>query len=174
MRMNFGKNVTTRDLVSWALAAASITMVVVALAGCATAVQPKNQRIQITAANGEEPKCILETPLNKYVAYPPQAIQVERSRYTLVVDCTANGGKHRRLLIQPEHNPTSSYMQGPFQVVDRVTGSAWNYPPYIRIDFDWEDPFFDPIHPDGSPPYQSQGRNAVKPETLNRVRDYNN
>lgn len=174
MRLKPPQNLNSRQIVSWTLVCISLTMILVALSACATAVQPKNQRIQFTAVNGEEPKCIVETPLNKYVAYPPQHIQVERSRYTLVVDCTANGGKHRRLLIQPEHNPTSSYLQGPFQLVDRVTGSAWNYPPYIRIDFDWEDPFFDPIHPDGSPPYQARGKNAIKPDKLPRADGFNN
>lgn len=152
----------------------AVLISVLALSACATAVQPKNQRIQFTSVNGGDPKCIVETPLNKYVAYPPQAIQVERSRYTLVVDCTANGGKHRRLLIQPEHNPTSTYFLPPLHLVDRITGSAWNYPPYIRIDFDWEDPFFDPLHPDGSPPATSQGRSSIKPAELEARGQLNN
>ena len=145
-----------------------MTLLVLALTACATAVQPKNQRIQFTSVGGGDPMCILETPLNKYKVYPPQAVQVERSRYTLVVDCTANEGKHRRLLIQPEHNPTSTYMQGPLQVVDRITGSAWQYPPYIRIDFDYDDPFIDPQNPMGAPPAQSLGRDAIDPA---RVRE---
>lgn len=134
---------------------------VLGLAACATAVQPRDQKITITAVNGQDPKCILETPLHKYVAYPPQSINVEREKHVLVVDCTANGGKHRRLLIEPEHNPTSSYLQGPLQLVDRVTGSAWQYPPYLKIDFEYP-PFLDPLNPGGEPPATARGRHVLK------------
>lgn len=142
------------------------------IAGCATMVQPKNQKIQIVAVNGADPKCILSTPLHKYTAYPPQAINVERSRYVLVVECTANDGKSRRLLVPPEHNPTASYFQGPGLLVDKATGSAWNYPPYLRIDFDYE-PFVDPIHPDGSPPATTQYSTGIPGGKLVPSKDYN-
>ncbi len=151
---------------------ASLLLVTVLVASCATAVQPKNQKIQIVAVNGGDPKCILETPLNKYVAYPPQAINVERSRYVLVVDCTANDGKHRRLLVPPEHNPTSSYFQGPGVLVDRMTGSAWNYPPYLRIDFYYE-PFVDPMNPTGEPPAMTQYGSGIPAGRLNPDRSVN-
>lgn len=151
---------------------ASLLLITVLAAGCATMVQPKDQKIQITAVNGVDPKCILSTPLHKYVAYPPQAVNVERSRYVLVVDCTANDGKHRRLLVPPEHNPTSSYFQGPGMLVDRMTGSAWGYPPYLRIDFDYE-PFVDPLHPDGTPPAQTQWSTGIPAGKLNPDRSLN-
>lgn len=137
----------------------------VLLSACATAVQPKSQKIQFNAVNGDDPKCIVSTPLHKYVVYPPQAVNIERSRYVLVVECTANNGKQRRLLVPPETNPTSVY-GGPLRVVDRVTGSAWNYPPYIRIDFDYE-PFVDPQNPGGAPPATSIGRGSISAEQLN-------
>ena len=146
---------------------------VAGLTACATAVQPKDQKIMITAVNGKDPKCILETPLHKYVAYPPQAVNVERSRYVLVVDCTANEGKHRRLLIEPGHNPTSSYLQGPLQLVDRVTGSAWEYPPYLKIDFDYP-PYIDPLNPEGGLPETAKGRHAVTEGYWSRENDLNN
>lgn len=145
---------------------------VIGLASCATAVQPKDQKITLTAVNGQDPKCLLWTPLHKYVAYPPQQINVERSRHVLVVDCHANGGKHRRLLVEAEHNPTSSYWQGPLQIVDRVSGSAWRYPPYLKIDFDYP-PFLDPLNPEGGLPETAKGRHKLRPGELQSVDNFN-
>ena len=141
------------------------------LTACATHVQPRDQRVQFTAENGDNPKCTISTPLHKRHVYPPQAVQVERSKYTLVVDCTADGGKHRRILIQPEHNPTSSYFWPPGHLVDRVTGSAWNYPPYINIDFGWDDPFMTPPMQDGEPP--ATARRMVTPDEFYGAGSYN-
>lgn len=147
--------------------------VLLSLAACATAVQPKDQPIQITAVNGKDPKCILENKNWKYVAYPPQAINVERSKYTLVVDCTAAEGKHRRLLVQPEHNPTSKYFLFPLTAPDYITGSAWQYPPYIRIDFDYK-PWVDPLNPNGNPPATAQYSTGIKMEQLDPTKEFNN
>lgn len=133
------------------------------LTACASAVQPRDQRIQFTATNGTNAKCVVSNPLYKSVVYPPQAIQFERSKYTLVVDCTADQGKKRRILIQPEHNPTSTYFWPPGNIMDRVTGSAWNYPPYINIDFDWM-PFDTPPLQNGQPPETAKGRHMVTPD----------
>ncbi len=143
-----------------------------ALTACASAVQPRDQRIQFTAVNGENAKCTLSTPLYKRHVYPPQAVQVERSKYTLVVDCTADHGKHERLLIQPESNPTSTYFFPPTNVVDRVTGSAWNYPPYIEIDFDWG-PFDTPPLQYSQPPETAKGRHMITPDEYYDGRGYN-
>lgn len=147
-------------------------VVLLSLTACATATQPRNQKIQITAVNGKDAKCILENKLYKTVAYPPQSVNVERSKYTLVIDCTAAEGKHRRLLVQPEHNPTSTYLQGPGQLVDRVTGSAWQYPPYIRIDFDYA-PFVDPLNRDGRPPATARYSSGIEVEQLDPSKEFN-
>lgn len=136
---------------------------VLLLSACASMTQPHDQRIQFTAVNGDNPKCTISNPLYKKNVYPPQSIHFERTRYPLVVECTADGGKYRRLLIEPERNPSSSYFWPPGHAVDRVTGVAWQYPPYIEIDFDWM-PFDMRPGQTEEPPARAQGRSMIHPD----------
>lgn len=108
-------------------------------AGCTTLVDTAYQKVLIRTPGAQDAECDVITDNTKFLAYPPQTIQVSRVYDEMKVTCFAPGGREKTVVITPRADPgvllnaTNGILPG--LLVDHASGAMYHFPEVIDVDF---------------------------------------
>jgi len=120
------------------------------LSSCALALDSALQDVTVETPGAQNAQCTLVTNNFKYRVNPPETISVKKSETDMVIDCKAPGNRNRKVVIPPRYaelyafNSVTGFAVG--GTVDYLTGSAFEYPSKVVIDFTGV-----PIQPEAMP-----------------------
>ena len=112
---------------------------IVLLSSCAYTLDKQIQDITVVTPGAENTVCYVYVDGLRYKLYPPQTVNITKSREDLVVDCLAPQNRRRKVIIEPvlsKHMPLN-VMNGviPGTAWDVASNSAFTYPEVITVDF---------------------------------------
>lgn len=108
------------------------------IGACAYVVDGQIQPVEFQTPGARNATCNIHVNKRKYVAKPPQTINLLKTNKTLIVDCLAPGNRRKVVYIDPAIEP-SSYgnvaTAGAGYAWDAVSKSMWRYPDIIEVNF---------------------------------------
>lgn len=121
-----------RAFISPLLVAASLT-----LSACGTIAGGQAQEVTLLTPGAYNARCTLDNG-NRYVAYTGETIMVMRSGNDMVVDCYADGNRHRTMTIDVDVNGwtvANVANAGAGVAYDQLSRGLYEYPETITVDF---------------------------------------
>lgn len=97
------------------------------------------QKVTVRTPGAKDAMCELVSNNTKFVAYPPQTIQVSRVYDDLKVTCFAPGGREKTIVVTPKASPsvlfnvTNGILPG--LAIDHESGAMYRLPDVIEVDF---------------------------------------
>ena len=111
---------------------------VLALGACAYAMDDSIQDVRIETPGAQNAKCAVYVDGLKYVAYPPQTLNIFKSKKPLEVDCMAPGNRRKAITVEAGIERSTFYNTtnlGAGVPLDYATNSMFRYPDVIAVDF---------------------------------------
>ncbi len=109
------------------------------LAGCSTLFENSYQKVLIRTPGAQDAECELTSGGAKFLAYPPQRVQVSRVYDELKVTCFAPGGREKTVIVTPRASPVVLFNVAngilPGLGVDHESGAMYRLPDAIDVDF---------------------------------------
>lgn len=108
-------------------------------AGCTTLVDRAYQKVLIRTPGAQDAECDLVTDNTKFVAFPPQSVQISRVYDAMTITCFAPGGREKTIVVTPKAAPgvlfniTNGILPG--LAVDHESGAMYRFPEVIDVDF---------------------------------------
>lgn len=113
--------------------------VLASLSSCAYTLDKQIQDITVVTPGAEDAVCYMYVDGLRYKFFPPQTMNITKSRQDLVVDCLAPQNRRRKVVIEPtlsEHAPLN-VANGiiPGTTWDIASNSMFTYPDVVTVDF---------------------------------------
>jgi hypothetical protein len=125
------------------------------LSSCAYTLDKQIQDITVVTPGAEDAVCYMYVDGLRYKFFPPQTMNITKSRQDLVVDCLAPQNRRRKVIIEPTLSD-----HAPLNVVNGVVpGAAWDiasnsmftYPDVVTVDFTSAQPMPEPLPAQNNP-----------------------
>ncbi len=112
---------------------------VICLSSCSYALDRQLQDITVVTPGAEDAVCYMYVDGLRYKFFPPQTMNITKSRKDLVVDCIAPQNRRRKVVIEPalsQHAPLN-VANGiiPGATWDIASNSMFTYPEVVTVDF---------------------------------------
>lgn len=111
---------------------------VLLLGACAYALDDSIQDVRIETPGAQNAKCFVYVEDLKYVAHPPQKLNIFKSKENLEVECLAPGNRRKKVFIRPAIEKSAFYNAanlGAGVPLDYTSGALFRYPDVIVVDF---------------------------------------
>ena len=97
------------------------------------------QEVSFETPGARDSMCVVDTGELTYKVYPPETTILMKTSDELVVECFADGNRHRKMVVHPvlSNNTLLNLGNGfiPGFVVDEHTRSNYIYPDIVAVDF---------------------------------------
>ncbi|MGB4106866.1 MAG: hypothetical protein WBK55_03625 [Alphaproteobacteria bacterium] len=112
---------------------------VICLSSCSYTLDRQIQDITVVTPGAEDTVCYMYVDGLRYKFFPPQTMNITKSRKDLVVDCIAPQNRRRKVVIEPalsQHAPLN-VANGiiPGTTWDIASNSLFTYPEVVTVDF---------------------------------------
>lgn len=125
------------------------------LSSCAYTLDRQIQDITVVTPGAEDAVCYMYVDGLRYKFFPPQTMNITKSRKDLVVDCLAPQNRRRKVVIEPslsDHAPlnvTNGIIPG--TTWDLASNSLFSYPDVVTVDFTSAQPMPEPLPAQNNP-----------------------
>ncbi len=109
------------------------------LGACSYAVESSNQDVTFMTPKAQDAKCYVYIDKLKYQVFPPQTINIKKSKNEMKIVCDAPGNRHLEMFV-PSSVSKRAFWGGPVGLAwDAASDSLFYYPSVIAIDFSHEE-----------------------------------
>lgn len=128
---------------------------VIMLSSCSYTLDRQIQDITVVTPGAEDAVCYMYVDGLRYKFFPPQTMNITKSRKDLVVDCLAPQNRRRKVVIEPalsKHAPlnvTNGILPG--ATWDIASNSMFTYPEVVEVDFTSAVPMPEPLPAQNNP-----------------------
>lgn len=108
------------------------------LSACAYTFEKHIQDIEVQTPGARGSVCYMFVDGLEYRVYPPQVMNVDKSKEDLVIDCVAPGNRRKKVVIEPQivdkfyANVGNGFIGLPFDV---LSNAMYEYPSVVVVDF---------------------------------------
>lgn len=116
-----------------------LLILVLILGACAYATDGSIQDLTVETPGAQDSLCHVYVDDLRYLFYPPQTVNIHKSREDLVIDCLAPGNRRKKKIVEAkiEPNVAGNVATGivPGTGWDYLSESMFYYPDIVEVDF---------------------------------------